>query len=110
MIAKDWLTKEDLHSWWPYNSFHNKENWNTEATLLVSPKSRMARLQFANKYLKKQPQFWKKVLWTDEAKMSDGKSKVWRREGYPRSKAYHLICETSLWLLKALAHLSSLMI
>ena len=45
----------------------------------------MVRLEFAKKNLKEQPQFWKKVLWTDETKMnlyqSDGKKKVWRREG-----------------------------
>ena len=38
----------------------------------------------AKKYLKEQPQFWKKVSWTDEMKIniyqSDGKSKVWRRK------------------------------
>ena len=45
----------------------------------------MVRLRFTKKYLKEQPQFWKKVFWTDETKMnfyqSDGKSKVWRRWG-----------------------------
>ena len=52
---------------------------------LVRRKNRMGRLLFAKKYLKEQPQFWKKVFWTDETKMnlyqSDDKSKVWRREG-----------------------------
>ncbi|KAF7654955.1 hypothetical protein LDENG_00062840, partial [Lucifuga dentata] len=52
---------------------------------LVCHKNRTARLQFVKKYFKKQPEFWKKVLWTDETKINlyqgDDKSKVWRRKG-----------------------------
>ena len=54
----------------------------TEATLQDANhcRNRMARLPFAKKYLKEQPQFWKKVLWTEATKtniyLSDCKSKV----------------------------------
>ncbi|XP_039537119.1 uncharacterized protein LOC120485411 [Pimephales promelas] len=49
----------------------------TRCKPLVSLKYRKARLQFAKQHLKKPPQFWNNILWTDETKInlhqSDGK-------------------------------------
>ena len=47
---------------------------------LLCCKNKMARFQFANKYLKEPAEFWKKVLWTDETKIYSrvmGSAKYW---------------------------------
>ena len=50
---------------------------------LISKKNRKARLEFARKYLDEPPEFWERVLFTDESKYnifgSDGRVKVWRK-------------------------------
>lgn len=57
----------------------------TKCKPLVTFKNRKARLDFARKHLKKPPQFWNQILWTDETKINlyqnDGKKKEWRRKG-----------------------------
>nr|AAB02109.1 transposase [Anopheles albimanus] len=51
----------------------------------ISPINRKRRLEFAKKYVNHPPEFWKKVLFTDESKFNifgwDGTIKVWRPPG-----------------------------
>lgn len=51
----------------------------------ISAINRRRRLEFAKKYLNHPPEFWERVLFTDESKFnlfgSDGRVKVWRNPG-----------------------------
>lgn len=49
----------------------------------ISKKNRVDRVNFAKKYLDEPPEFWEKVLFTDESKFNifgwDGRIRVWRK-------------------------------
>lgn len=51
--------------------------------LFISSENQRKRLQFANEYIKKDLNFWKTVLFTDESKFNifgcDGRGKIWRK-------------------------------
>jgi hypothetical protein len=58
----------------------------------LTTRHKKARLAFALEHQNKPPEFWRKVLWSDQSKFnlisSDGPTKVWRRPG----EAYKLSC------------------
>lgn len=51
---------------------------------LISKKNQQLRLDFAKRYINKDEEFWKAVLFTDETKVNlfgnDGRGKVWRKK------------------------------
>lgn len=50
---------------------------------MISNRNRIKRLQFAKTHLKETPNYWKRILWSDETKINlfgnDGPAKVWRK-------------------------------
>lgn len=62
------------------NGFHSRT---PRKKPLISEKNRKLRLEFAQRYIDKGIDFWKRVLFTDESKYnifgSDGRDKVWRK-------------------------------
>lgn len=65
------LTKEGYHA------------FKAKKKPFINKKNKLKKLKFAHEHVKKSPEFWERVLWSDESKYnvfgSDGKKNVWRK-------------------------------
>lgn len=61
----------------------NLKSYSARKKPYVSEINRKKRLEFAKKYKGVEPEFWKKVIWSDESKFNlfgpDGHGRVWRK-------------------------------
>lgn len=86
VIVKKYLEKEvcseTIRRVLRKNGFHGRIARNKP---FINERNRKKRLEFAKKYINKDFDFWKDVVFTDESKFnifkSDGKVNVWRRAG-----------------------------
>ncbi|GFV84509.1 transposable element Tc1 transposase [Trichonephila clavipes] len=66
----------------------------------ISAMNRQKRLDFANEHVNKSPQFWEKVLFSDESKFCifgiKGRKLVWRKQGTALEKERILCLKLSM--------------